>query len=115
MKVFDKDGKFNFVDANNVFVGFDSRADCCEYFGYVIADTEIITDTTEDIDTDLEPYVFDTGYFKESGEDNGVIFRMTAPELPDLYLLLYNHHNGYYSHGFEFRNSDGSVIQYGSL
>lgn len=24
MKYFDKDGKFNFVDENNVFVGFDS-------------------------------------------------------------------------------------------
>ena len=34
MEVFEKDSKINFVDANNVFVGFDNIQSCCEDFGW---------------------------------------------------------------------------------
>ena len=30
MKVFDRDGKINFVDKNNVVLGYDMNQDCCE-------------------------------------------------------------------------------------
>jgi len=43
MRIFEKDGKINFVDENNVIVGFDYSACCCEQFGYIIADQMIKT------------------------------------------------------------------------
>jgi len=118
MKTFVKDHKFNFVDANNVFVGYDSESSCCESFGYIISDTDAIVENTPDLNDDLEPYVFDREYFQEDswGEENSfVTFRLVAPGLPDLFLTLYNTHNGYYSHGFEFKDANGAIIQHGRL
>jgi hypothetical protein len=34
--IFEADYKINFVDKNNVFVGFDYSSNCCERFGYYI-------------------------------------------------------------------------------
>ena len=42
MKIFDGDfDKVNFVDENNVFVGYDLLQDCCEDANWFIADREI--------------------------------------------------------------------------
>jgi len=134
MKIFDNDGKVNFVDENNVLVGFDSYQDCCESFGWFLDSTphedgEIVGDLVDE--KALDGYVFDTEYFVEctSGGDEGnmAIFRLVsryadnttvwgksqAAANPPVYLHLYNHHNGYYSHGFVF--SKPLVIRSGSL
>lgn len=37
MKIFDKDGKVNFVDENNVIVGYDTNQHCSEHAGWFIA------------------------------------------------------------------------------
>ena len=133
MKKFEKDGKLNFVDDANVLVGFDNTACCCESFGYHLtrsipqrpsgdsyaAHYEYTPETVSD--NDAEGYLFDRTFFKELGgeelytEDGcAVTFRLVKPDSPDLYLTLYNSHNGYYSHGFEM-SVGGTVIQDGSI
>jgi hypothetical protein len=115
MRIFDSaEGRFshkaiNFVDENNVLVGFDMSQDCCESFGWYIRTepTPYVRDlsNTENSPPNIEAYNFDPEYCEEiesSSLDAGgeVVFRLTADNLPDLFLHLYNSHNGYYSHGF---------------
>jgi hypothetical protein len=111
MKIFEKDGKYNFVDDNNVFVGFCSSQCCCEYFGYSIT-REYPEGSGDDEDQsskiDLTSFNFDTEYFtkhhttKNQGcEEYNVVFRLTNEDGEAIFLTLFNHHNGYYSHGFE--------------
>lgn len=103
------DTKINFVDSNDVFVGFDYFGQCCEVFGWYILD-EVTTNYEENDEIgeyDIEGYVFDVSFFEERlcegeyGDCGFAIFKMTKNDCIDLYLHLYNHHNGYYSHGFE--------------
>lgn len=119
MKTFEKDGKVNFVDEANVLVGFDNKQDCCEEFGWFLSrkvPTEI-KEESEPINT--EGFNFDTKFFQEialSGgfEEGGmVVFRMTKGE-EEIFLTLYNSHNGYYSHGFEM-SVGGTTIHEGDL
>jgi hypothetical protein len=118
MKIFNTKEKYsekvNFVDENNVFVGYDTDQSCCEHADYFISDKEENEDRdNQGILEGLEDYIFDTNYFKEvepkadnygSCLDAGrmVRFKLVANNKPDLYLHLYNSHNGYYGHGFEF-------------
>jgi len=118
MREFYANGKVNFVDVNNVFVGYDEGQSCCEDAGWFIADT--ITNYAYDMEEmltprEIEPYSFDKEFFKygdSSDLDSGamVIFRLVADDLPDMFLHVYNAHNGYYSHGFVFKDGD-TVIQ----
>lgn len=121
MKIFDRDGKINFVDDNNVFVGFDFQSCCCENFGYLINATPP-TNTEESLpDSALDGFQFDPSFIATEGvqlserDDGGgsVVFKLTkCGEV--LYLTLYNHHNGYYGHGFEF-GRDGKATESGYL
>ena len=108
------DGKINFVDENNVFVGFEYSAACCENFAYTLSfeqpthsvDFGEIPEENEK-DFDLEGYAFDTSYIKEFTSDSldegrAVTFKLTKQGQPDIYLTLFNCQNGYYGHGFEF-------------
>lgn len=113
--------KVNFVDTNNVFIGYDLDQICCETAFWAISETKDglnpIFKGEENIGEEIviNDYVFDP-YFIESckGEDNGdfeiayaVIFRLVGWKgKPDLYLRLENKHNGYYSHGFSFKGYD---------
>lgn len=124
MKVFEEGysswpSKVNFADQNNVVVGYDLEQNCCETAGWFLTKTlPCVWDEREyawggeKIDhktVDLDPYVFDTAYFNEHPEspdsansmDSGgaVAFRLTNGT-DELFLVLYNIHNGYYSHGF---------------
>lgn len=136
MKYFDSNkndfwgSKINFADENNVLVGFDFGSSCCEMFGWFVDDKvnpkggkdSIIDDNTltSVIDKELEGWVFDKEFFDriDVGEDsydfhNVAVFRMVK-EGNERFLHLYNDHNGYYSHGFDFA-VDGEVIKCGSL
>jgi hypothetical protein len=127
-KIFEKDGKINFVDDKNVLVGFDYQQSCCESFGYFISELEPVN--VETINFDHEPiggdynvincsefdfsgYNFDTNYYSGGVGNDSVIFKITNNEKP-LYLCLYNHHNGYYGHGFHMEHS-GKIIASGVL
>lgn len=102
--------KTNFVDANNVLVGWDTSQHCCEDAAWALhADESAAMLEGSDVDIALLPYSFDpdstqeraiTSVKEHCSYDNSVRFRLVAPGLPDLFLVLSNHHNGYYSHGF---------------
>ena len=117
MKIFDKDGKINFVDENNVFLGYDMQQDCCEdadWFVSVNPDEKVYSDCYEnnhdnDIEkanTLLDGYSFDVNYFHEVNDDmddgGHVCFKATREHSAVLYIHIFNSQNGYYSHGFEF-------------
>lgn len=105
MKIFEKNGKINFVDANNVFVGFDYTQCCCEDFGWSITPDRPTKLTVSDIEYDVDGYTIDTNFFEDDlpktyTEDGGVaVFRLVKDDC-ELFLTLWNCHNGYYAHGF---------------
>jgi hypothetical protein len=122
--------KVNFVDENNVLVGYDFGSNCCESFGWYISD-KLTTDfndclydeniSDETLNESLKDWTFDKSFFEELSpnnpnsynEDNRVAFRLVNGD-KELFLHLYNIHNGYYSHGFEF-SEDGKSLQAGYL
>lgn len=146
MKIFESDGKINFVDTNDVYIGFDAWQSCCEHFGYGFLNKipEQMADGFYDHEADtkpdnLESMVFDTDFFQEYPYNDGggyAVFRLVAPQfarqqtdtkkrqverefaannfLVECYLVLFNHHNGYYGHGFEVKHG-GELVQTGGL
>ena len=123
MKIFDKDGKYNFVDENNVFVGYDNGQSCCENAGWFIS-TSVGGKEIDEQKIDFENYTFDVDFFVEVDDaifdnrfyfDAGgcVAFRIVDNE-NELFLHLYNCHNGYYGHGFKMNNGE-KEIHYGCL
>jgi hypothetical protein len=120
--------KVNFVDENNVLVGYDFHYNCCEEFGWYIkenvsssgADVLFNRDTNiEAINQSLHDWNFDSDFFQEINEEirsKGnyvVVFRLVNGD-NELFLHLYNVHSGYYSHGFDF-SKDGEIIKSGSI
>lgn len=111
MKIFEKDGKVNFVDDNNVLVGFDYSQDCCESFGWSLNRT-FPTECAEG-ENGIEPdgFQFDREYCTTEVpgvdvEDGGaVVFRLLKGE-EEIFLMLWNSHNGYYGHGFDMTCGD---------
>jgi hypothetical protein len=108
--------KVNFVDANNVLVGYDISQQCCEHAGWYIADHRR-TDTNDKktIVDGLDGYAFDSNFFERvpgaAVEDGGMVrFRLVEEGKPDLFLHIFNSHNGYYGHGFTAEHS-GTVVQ----
>jgi hypothetical protein len=121
--------KVNFIDSNNVILGYDLLQSCCEDAFWTISEkqdgSDPIYEGSDDAvkEIELDGYCFDPKFcerksYGDDGEDFAVsIFKLVGspwlnPKLPDLFLRLENHHNGYYSHGFTFR---GDVIINGSL
>lgn len=122
MKIFNRTqnwlDKVNFVDDNNVLVGYDITQLCCEHADWFIIDrpqTEIPSCLEAVQPTDLPGWCFDKHYFKqdESTGTNFAIFRLTKGD-EELFLHLFNCHNGYYSHGFEFESAN-NIINKGYL
>lgn len=108
--------KVNFVDSNNVLVGYDMYQQCCEHAEWYIAETV----NGAAIETpDLAIFVFDKDFFqdieeKSEYEEGGkVAFKLTSEDRV-LYLHLSNSHNGYYSHGFTVEVG-GEVIRSGAI
>ena len=111
IKVFLNGNKLNVVDDKNNLVGFDTDDDCCAHGGWFVSPEKISKnlekhDQLETDDKEYPEYLFDTDFFEheqESSEvdDGGLVrFKMVAEGKPDLFLHLYNSHNGYYSKGF---------------
>ena len=107
--------KVNFVDENNVFVGYELAPQCCEQAGWFVSD--VIVKAIEDQNNqicepeempDLEGWNFDHEFFQKEENCNNyevgdiVIFRMVKGD-EEKFLHLFNIQNGYYSHGFEFK------------
>lgn len=115
-------GKVNFIDSNNVILGYDLDQCCCEHTFWTISKTldgenPIYRGDNEAVkEIELDGYCFDPNYCQrhddDSKEEYVAVFKLegrqrTNPKLPDLFLRLENHHNGYYAHGFTFR---GGII-----
>lgn len=126
-----RDDKINFIDENNVFVGYDLGQNCCECAGWMLTDRLTMLrseDIGEDVGhenlPDLTDYRFDPNFFVDAkvlfgatyendvlDEGGHVIFRLVSETGPDFFLNIYNSHNGYYSHGFEYGVAGGKVTE----
>lgn len=117
----------NFVDEKNVFVGYDMEQSCCENANWFISNKEENQPMEGNGILDkLDLYNFDIKYFVEvegkldeddmSWLDSGgmVRFKLISEGKSDLFLHLYNSHNGYYGHGFEFKVGE-KIKKKGSL
>ncbi len=126
MKIFVSEGKWsgkvNFVDKNNVLLGFDNDDDCCAHGGWFLSDNKEAWDeeTFKEGPMDLPGWVFDKEYFRDRANeiehrdaDGAVQFRLVNGD-KEKFLTLYNHHNGYYSRGFEWTDNR-NLIQEGSV
>jgi hypothetical protein len=122
--------KVNFVDENNRLVGYDFYQSCCEDYGWYISlesdfaqKNTIVVGYPYDVDSineKLDGWVFDPVFIKEYSigdhgynESNAATFRLVKDD-KEMFLHLYNEHNGYYSHGFEFLE-EGNIIHRGFL
>jgi hypothetical protein len=127
MKIFDEVepfyGKVNFVDENNVLLGYDMASNCCEQFGWFIDDHpwEKVPDWRDEIKipnhsatVDMPGWVFDPSYHKSvayEGDCGGFeIFRIVNGD-QEKFIHLYNLHNGYYSHGFTLKEGEAVKLE----
>lgn len=108
--------KYNFVDEDNVVIGYDASQKCWERASWFIASElqsglkgEHMTQEDSADSFDWEPWSIDPAFFNTfevtldpDGEDSTsmVAFRLTSEGQEPIYLHLFNSHNGYYSHGF---------------
>lgn len=90
--------RVNFIDKNDIYIGFDFYQQCCESFGYYISnevDSEAISIYK------IKGYYFDTKKSLEKKlkiNDNSACIKLINDKNEYLYLHLYNNHNGYYCH-----------------
>ena len=126
MRIFDEKEKWtekvNFVDKNDVYLGYDLSQCCCELADWFIDDTPHVDGMIPDElpkPRDLESWSFDASYFSKAEnartfeEGAMVIFRITDG-VSEKFIHLFNIHNGYYGHGFDFK-VEGTMIQEGGL
>lgn len=108
--------KHNWIDQNNVVVGYSDGQQCCERFGWGVYDPETRKEVSDDPD-DL-PYHFgeECDYDKFNKEDADECEDINQVELlPDdgvsriLVLEFYNCHNGYYYHDFSIGKMKSEV------
>ncbi len=127
MRIFDdsKSGKVNFLDENSVLVGYDLDQSCCEHAGWHIGDklsqdADLYDETAicHPLSEEMKEWIFDPTFFEETAHpslDEGgmVIFRLIKGT-EEKFLVLFNCHNGYYSHGFEMAKGE-KVLKDGRL
>lgn len=119
MKIFDQiegfEDKTNFVDENNIVLGFDRDLQCCEVDDWFISDeiNPASQDGTKELE-DEEKWRFDPEFFytdsvKCNQHDsighslNIAVFRIVNAETGGVkYIHICNSQNGYYCHGFVF-------------
>ena len=109
--------KVNYVDKNNKVVGYDDSQCCCESFGHGIVESleQIKAAKNDEILCELigskiniDDYVFEGStpiIINPTNSDTSDVFsvacfKLICPGKVDLWLILWNYHNGYYSHGF---------------
>jgi hypothetical protein len=108
--------KVNFVDENEVHLGYDLNDDCCAHGGWFINESpefwpkgEYGSEWPKEPSPypDLPGWTFDTAYFKDRtlpfgyAEGTAIQFRIVNGD-KEQFITLYNCHNGYYGKGFEF-------------
>ena len=124
--------KINFIDENDVFLGYDMGQCCCEEADYFLTSNPEIANATPElmkkieaenennidaINIRLDGYVFDTTFCKvldvnqyPGDESNIAYFRCVKTGSEDLFVVLMNSHNGYYYHGFDFTANGDTIL-----
>ena len=128
MIIVESSTRTNFIDENDVFVGFDTYQNCCEHAGWFISDeheayvdgystTKVRPNTVEGIrDFDVTGYALDTSG-PEDIEGNDIYegtqleFRLTKEGSKDLFLNIFNAQNGYYSHEVFIKAGEADEIR----
>lgn len=115
--------KVNFVDENNVVLGYDLSQHCCEHADWFIADEITPRLLSQDEIPDLKGWVFDTSFYRHIETTDGdwneldaggmAVFRIVNGD-DEKFIHIYNAHNGYYSHGFDFE-ANGETIESGYI
>jgi hypothetical protein len=112
----------NAVDDMDNLVGFSTADDCCAHGGWFVSDKiETNADAWDGLEMDGDraypEYHLDASFFEALKEDDdsggAVVFRLASygPD-KDLYLHLFNCHNGYYGKGFSYQFK-GKLIEGG--
>jgi hypothetical protein len=121
MKLFersDTDGwgnRLNLIDENNVFVGYDFESSCCEDFGYRFETSKrIIIEEKPDLNgafftLNHKKLKATDDYYEDDGVEYGFEIRLSNGEL--IWFVIYNYHNGYYAHGFSFKNDKETLTE----
>lgn len=112
--------KWNWVSDTDSFIGFDASSICCESFGYFYS---------EKVNGGENSYLYETVHKKlKSGDNNfdlGIVeveemgegfgisketyvyIELLDKDFDELvcYIVLYNLHNGFYSHGLTYKTT----------
>jgi len=134
MKVFHRTepwpSKVNFIDENNVALGYDLDQSCCETAGWFISDQLSAAPPSDERDRlathpnsfpvggvyELQGWTFDPAFravITHSDLEDGkmVVFRITNGSKAEKFIHIFNSHNGYYSHGFTFSGSGFITVE----
>ena len=115
-----EDSRVNFIDENDVFVGYDTEQSCCEFAGWFISPnkSEGIDNVSESNtygSDELVGYTFVTvkptgikSYELDCG--NQMAFELVRPDSPSLYLHVFNAHNGWYGHDLLMKDGDVTLF-----
>jgi hypothetical protein len=130
MKIFQRPENINFVDQNNVVLGYSLESTCCEDPYWFISNTihrEFNKNKTiqniQLLNQELLDFLFDQTFFElyigpfNVDTDtclNLGIFRLISPTFQIKYLHIANIHNGCYQLGFKFTIND-QILQEGYL
>lgn len=110
MKRIDTSHSWNWVDENNYMVGFESDSQCCESYGYMW-----VNDKGQELPFELDdhPDFYFTGQYDSLPESMEGMRSYQDFEVTNgteiYYLIIYNDHNGYYAHGFNFSEGETSI------
>lgn len=106
------DGRFsiNFIDENDLYIGFDDDQSCCEYADWFVSD---LPDTPSEFCSDMPPHDLNGWNFvdlrilpdtfqdvEDPHVDEGghIAFMIVHPEYGTKWLHFFNIQNGYYGH-----------------
>jgi len=111
MRIFKHKESVNFIDENDVFLGYSLDNSCCSHSAFELTwdkagKKKINFSNFDEINEIIKGYEFDTKYmdkhFDEKDNSYGfAVFRMTRKGASNIYVVLKNHHNGNYWNGFE--------------
>jgi hypothetical protein len=121
-KRLDKNYSINFIDENDLYIGFDDNQCCCEYVDYFVSD---LSDTSCEfadqmpdhdlagwnfVDPRILPETFvdlEDPYADEGGH---IAFMIVHPEFGSKWLHFFNIHNGYYGHTVLMRDAQDNAV-----
>lgn len=122
MKVFHYSGSINFIDENDVFLGYLLEQSCNERSDFNLfwdrkCKNKIEYKDLSELDSILDGYFFDTHfmlkYYDSKNTDRAyALFRLKKDGEKNVYISLSNQHNGYYSHGFNLCQLDMSSFEF---